>query len=72
MNKLRQIGFSDIERGEELPYGIAECEQYPMFTPELLALMRRLIHPDRQRVVARSVIYTARKLRRGSPQGGEG
>jgi len=51
----------DIQRGEELPFGMAEVAQYPMFTPELLALMRRLIPAERQRQVARSVIFTARK-----------
>jgi hypothetical protein len=38
-----------------------EVAQYPMFSPELLALMRRLIPPERQGTVARSVIFTARK-----------
>ncbi len=38
-----------------------ECEQYPLFTPELIALMRRLIPPVRQSKAARSVIFTARK-----------
>jgi hypothetical protein len=50
-----------VARGEELPYGVDECEQYPMFTPELLGLMRRLIPPARQPKVARSVIFTARR-----------
>lgn len=57
-------------RGEELPYGVDECEHYPMFTPELIALMRRLIPPERQPKVARSVIFTARKP--GAQRGREG
>lgn len=51
----------DIQRGEELPVGVDDCEQYPLFTPELIALMRRLIPPERQATVARSVIFSARK-----------
>ncbi len=51
----------DIRRGEELPFGVDECEQYPLFTPELIALMRRLIPPQRQPAVARSVVFHARK-----------
>jgi hypothetical protein len=54
----------DIERGAELPFGVDECEEYPLFTAELIALMRRLIPPERQPSVARSVIFRARK-----PQG---
>ncbi|MDR5693835.1 MAG: hypothetical protein QN198_11910 [Armatimonadota bacterium] len=44
-----------------MPYGVDECEQYPLFTPDLIALMRRLIPPERQPKVARSVIFSARK-----------
>ncbi len=61
MSKLKKIGFIEVQRGEELPYGVDECEQYPMFTPELIALMRRLIPPERQPRVARSVIFAAMK-----------
>jgi hypothetical protein len=52
----------EIQRGEELPIGVDVCEQYPLFTSELIALMRRLIPVGRQANVARSVIFTARKL----------
>jgi hypothetical protein len=61
VSKLKAIGFVRIERGDELPYGVDECEYYPMFPPELIALMRRLIPADRQSKVARSVIFKARK-----------
>jgi hypothetical protein len=61
VSKLQKIGFRDIQRGDELPFGMAEVTQYPMFTPDLLALMRRLIPPERQGAVARSVIFTAQK-----------
>lgn len=44
-----------------MPFGVNECEQYPLFTPELIALMRRLIPPARQAKAARSVIFTATK-----------
>ncbi len=54
----------DVERGEQLPFGVDEWEQYPLFTAELISLMRRLIPPERQPSVARSVIFRARK-----PQG---
>jgi len=60
-----RIGFVEVARGEELPFGVDECEQYPLFTPELIALVRRLIPPEKQATVARSVIFTARKPGRG-------
>jgi arsenite methyltransferase len=61
VTKLRKIGFADIQRGGELAFGINECAQYPVFTPELLGLMHRLIPPERHGKVARSVIFTAQK-----------
>ena len=61
MRKLGSIGFVDVDRGEELPYGIEECALYPVFTSELLELMRRLIPRERWTRVARSVIFVARK-----------
>ncbi len=44
-----------------MPIGVDECELYPLFTPELIELMRRLIPVARQAKVARSVIFIARK-----------
>ncbi len=61
MNKLQNSGFVDIRRGEELPFGIDEAEKYPLFTPDLIALMRRVLPPERHGSVLRSVIFTARK-----------
>jgi hypothetical protein len=51
----------EIERGEERPVGISDCARYPLFTPELLEVMRRHIPRTRWGHVARSVIFTARK-----------
>ncbi|MDR7419102.1 MAG: hypothetical protein QN178_09340 [Armatimonadota bacterium] len=38
-----------------------ECSQYPLFPPELIAMMRRLIPVHRQASTARSVVFSARK-----------
>ncbi len=50
-----------VQQGAERPFGVDECAYYPLFTPELIALMRRTIPPARQATVARSVTFTARK-----------
>ena len=50
-----------MERSDELRYGIDECALYPLFTPELLDLMRRLIPRERWAHVARAVTFTARR-----------
>jgi arsenite methyltransferase len=59
--KLRKVGFADVWIGEKVPYGIEQAALYPLFTTDLVELMRRLIPPDRQDRVAISVIAKARK-----------
>lgn len=61
VQKLKAIGFADVRRGEELPIGVEDCALYPLFTPELLDIMRRLIPAGRQPRIARSVMFLARK-----------
>ena len=59
---FRQVAIQPIDR-----FGIAECALYPLFTEELLALLRRLVPRDRHDQIATSVFVTARK-----PAEGEG
>jgi arsenite methyltransferase len=59
--KIERMGFTDVWIGERVPYGVEEAALYPLFTPEVIDLMRELIPPDRQTDVAVSVIARARK-----------
>jgi arsenite methyltransferase len=59
--KLEKIGFADVTLGTRIPFGIEHAALFPLFTPDLLALMRRLIPAERQGCVAASVIARARK-----------
>jgi arsenite methyltransferase len=59
--KLRRVGFADVLIGEKVPYGIDHAALYPLFTTELVELMRRLIPQERQDRVAISVIVKAAK-----------
>lgn len=65
--KIRQAGFADLEIADRRPMGVDDVELYPLFTPEIVGLMRELIPPDRQQRVAVSVRARARK-----PAGGRG
>ena len=58
---LRKAGFTAIAVAHQAPLGIDDLEHYPLFTPELLDLMRRAIAPERHNALARSVTFTARK-----------
>lgn len=61
MSKLKKIGFTAVRRCEERSVGIDDFEQYPIFTKELLDLMRRYIPRERWPHLARSVIFLAEK-----------
>jgi hypothetical protein len=59
--KIQKMGFEDVWLGERIPYGVEEAALYPLFTSELIQLMREVIPPERQDSVAVSVIAKARK-----------
>jgi hypothetical protein len=59
--KLERVGFTDVWMGGHRPFGIEEASLYPLFTPEVIAVMRRTIPPDRQEHVATGVIVKARR-----------
>jgi hypothetical protein len=59
--KLENVGFGDILFDVNRPFGIDDCATLPLFTPELIQLMRQLIPPERATRVARSVIVRARR-----------
>lgn len=58
---MRKAGFEAVERVEERPFGPEQWGAYPLLTQDLLDLVRRLIPPERQATVARSVTFRARK-----------
>jgi arsenite methyltransferase len=58
--KLEKAGFHDVEILERSPMGVEDCALYPLFTPDLLELMRRLIPAERQGAVAVAVVVRAR------------
>jgi hypothetical protein len=60
VTKLDKAGFNDIEIVSRQPIGIDQLALYPLFTSELLALMRQLIPADRQASVASAIVVTAR------------
>jgi hypothetical protein len=59
--KLERAGFQEIWVGGHRPFGIDEAVLYPLFTPEVIAVMRRTIPPGRHGHVATGVIVKARK-----------
>ena len=59
--KLERAGFADIWVGGHLPFGLTEAASMPLFTPEVLEVMRRTIPPQRHDHVATAVIVKANR-----------
>jgi hypothetical protein len=59
--KLERAGFEDVWVGGHRSFGIEDAARYPLFTPELIEVMRRTISPERQEHVAAGVIVKARR-----------
>jgi arsenite methyltransferase len=60
VRKLERAGFVDIEMGERASLTLDDVALYPLFTPEVLSLMRRLVPREAQQHIATSVIARAR------------
>jgi hypothetical protein len=59
--KLQGVGFEDVWVGGHRPSGIDEAAHYPLFTDEVIELMRRTLPPERHDHVATGVVVKARK-----------
>jgi arsenite methyltransferase len=59
--KLERAGFADAWVGGHRPFGIDQAALYPLFTSEVIQVMRRTIPADHQDHVATGVIVKAGK-----------
>lgn len=59
--KLEKAGFEEVEVVERTPLSVDDASLYPLFTDDVLELMRTLIAPDRQSRVAVAIVVRARK-----------
>ena len=59
--KLEKAGFEEIEVVERTPLSVDDAALYPLFTDDVLELMRTLIAPERQARVAVAIVVRARK-----------
>jgi len=60
VTKLERAGFTKIEILDRSPMGIDDCALYPLFTTDVLDLMRSLIPPRRQQAIGTAVVVRAR------------
>jgi arsenite methyltransferase len=59
--KLERAGFHDVWLGGHRPFGIEDAALFPLFTEEVIEVMRRTIDAEHHDHVATSVIVKAAK-----------
>lgn len=60
VTKLERAGFTKVEILERTPMGVDDCALYPLFTPDVLDLMRTVIPPQRQETIGTAIVVRAR------------
>jgi SAM-dependent methyltransferase len=63
LRSLHRVGLSEIQVQERHPLGVEDCARFPLFTAELLAVMRATIPARDQDEIGTCVTLTARKGR---------
>jgi arsenite methyltransferase len=61
LRALGRVGLVDVTVHERHPFGVDDCARFPLFTPDLLAVMRVTIPPERQPEIATCLTVTARQ-----------
>ena len=69
VTKLGRAGFEQIDVRERRPMSVDDAALYPLFTDELLHLMRTLIPREQQDELAVAVVVTARLAAAGDRRG---
>ena len=59
MKKFFNVGFTDIQVVERSAFGLDDLTRYPLFTPDFLDFMRRIMPPERHRELVFSIAVTA-------------
>lgn len=60
-HKITKAGFTDLRVLDRRPFSIDEAERYPMFTPDLIELMRTLLPPEQHDDLATVITVVAHK-----------
>jgi hypothetical protein len=61
LKKFFNVGFDEIETRERRPFGLDDLTRYPLFTPEFLDFMRRVMPSRCHAELVFSLVVTARK-----------
>jgi hypothetical protein len=61
LKKFFNVGFGAIEVVDRRPFALDDLVRYPLFAPEFLEFLRRVMPLHRHAELVRSIVVTARK-----------
>ena len=61
MKKVFNVGFEEIQVVERRACGLDDLARYPLFAPDFIDFLRRVMPPHRHAELASSIVLTARK-----------
>jgi hypothetical protein len=61
LKKFFNVGFERIEVVGRMSFGLDDLIRYPLFTPDFLEFLRRVMPRHRHAELVRSIVVTARK-----------
>lgn len=61
LKKFLNVGFDEIETQDRRPFGLDDLTRYPLFAPEFLDSLRRVMPSHRHAELVFSLVVTARK-----------
>lgn len=61
LKKLFNVGFDGIRVRERKGFGIADCGRYPLFAPDFIEFLSRIVPSHRHAELVFAVVVTAHK-----------
>ncbi len=68
MKKFWNVGFRELQVVDHRGFGLDDLARYPLFAPDFLAFLRRLMPPERHAELVFAIVITARKPERGNQE----
>ncbi|MGH2699999.1 MAG: hypothetical protein ACRDJL_12495 [Actinomycetota bacterium] len=59
VEKLERAGFTSIDIVHRAPFGVDDADLYPLFTEDLIDVMKKFVPADKQHEVATSLVVKA-------------
>jgi hypothetical protein len=72
LKKFSNVGFEDVDVLDRRGFGLDDLTRYPLFAPDFLSFMRKVMPPDRHAEMVFSIVITARKPASPRPLGSRG